>query len=385
MPIRLIASLIAGGVDAARDRRGKLLSQVISDNSAGMVLVEHTGQVIAASRVAAQLLADGQAIDGRQADDVLPADMRTAVRQVLEEGVDQTELAIAVLNHGGATGEDRLVVQYSVTASELDGGRDRVACVNFWDITARRRDEERLAFLATHDALTGALSYGGLTAAIKERFESERARKEGLVVMLIDLARFKQVNEALGQQAGDMLLKQVVSRLRATGATHVARLGGHEFALAHPGLSTDEAGEFCDLITERLVAPYQLGPHRVLIGVDIGFSHSGISGFDPEQMLSHAEMALTVARQGASRGYAVFSPEMDEQLRARQELETELQRAMERGEISLMYQPQASLTDGRIVGVEALMRWMHPRLGAVGPDRFIPVAEETGKIVELGR
>ncbi len=96
-------------------------------------------------------------------------------------------------------------------------------------------------------------------------------------------------------------------------------------------------------------------------------------------------MALSIARTASGKGYASFSPEMDENLRARQELETAMQQAMERGEISLMFQPQAALEDGSIIGVEALMRWMHPELGAVPPDRFIPVAEETGKIVELGR
>jgi predicted signal transduction protein with EAL and GGDEF domain len=177
----------------------------------------------------------------------------------------------------------------------------------------------------------------------------------------------------------------VVSRLRATGAVYVARLGGQEFALAHPGLSIDESAQFAELVLGRLVTPYQLGPHRAIIGAEIGFSHSSVSGFDPDELLSHAGMARNVARGVAGKGYAAFSPEMDDMLRARQELETAMQQAMERGEISLMFQPQAALDDGTIIGVEALMRWEHPELGAVPPDRFIPVAEETGKIVELGR
>ncbi len=143
--------------------------------------------------------------------------------------------------------------------------------------------------------------------------------------------------------------------------------------------------QFCEIIQDRLLEAYQLGPHRAIIGADIGVSHSVASGFDPEQLLSHADMALNVARTMAGKGYAAFSPDMDENLRARQELETEMQQAMERGEISLMFQPQAALEDGSIIGVEALMRWVHPDLGAVSPERFIPIAEETGKIVELGR
>ena len=109
--------------------------------------------------------------------------------------------------------------------------------------------------------------------------------------------------------------KQVVSRLRSTGAAHVARLGGHGFAVAHPGLTPDEATQYCELIQERLVLPYQLGPHRAIIGADIGISHSSVSGFDPDQLLSHADMALSIARQASGKGHAAFSPEMDENLR----------------------------------------------------------------------
>ncbi|MEP7241629.1 MAG: GGDEF domain-containing phosphodiesterase, partial [Devosia sp.] len=191
--------------------------------------------------------------------------------------------------------------------------------------------------------------------------------------------------DALGHELGDMLLKQVVSRLRSTGALLVARLTGHAFALAHPGLDADESWQFCDLIEQRLVEPYSLGAHRAIIGADIGFSHTAVSGYDPDVLLSHADMALNVSRTTPGKGFVAFAPEMDENLRARQELEAAMQQAMERGEISLMFQPQASLEDGSLVGVEALMRWTNPELGAVSPERFIPIAEETGKIVELGR
>src|SRR5665213_1736040 len=150
-----------------------------------------------------------------------------------------------------------------------------------------------------------------------------------------------------------MLLKQVVSRLRATGAKYVARLAGHAFALCHPGLTPAESSQFCDLVAARLADPYELGPHRAIIGVDIGFSHTSVSGFDPDTLLSHADMALTVSRSATGKGCAAFSPAMDEELRDRQALETAMQQAMERGEISLMFQPQASLDDGKMIGVEA--------------------------------
>jgi len=381
MGLKTLVSVLGRGLSATRSKDP--LAQVVADNFAGMMVVGGDGIVVAASRIASQLLNQERPLEGLAARAVLPMDMRRAVDETLAGRAPQTELALAVIKHGN-DGDDRLVVQYAVTMSVTEDGQ-RYACLNFWDVTERRRAEERLSFLATHDPLTGALSRTGLNHAINERFETERGRGEGLTVLAIDLARFKPVNDALGHANGDALLKQVVSRLRATGANYVSRLGGHGFAVAHPGLTPDEAEQYADLIQDRLVAPYQLGPHRAIIGVDIGISQSSVSGFDPEQLLSHADMALSIARQASGKGHASFSPEMDESLRARQALETAMQQAMERGEISLMFQPQARLEDGATIGVEALMRWMHPELGAVSPERFIPVAEETGKIVELGR
>ncbi|MBI4920583.1 MAG: EAL domain-containing protein [Devosia nanyangense] len=385
MGLKSLASAIALRLRKATPAgRSDALAQVVTDNYDGVVIVDAGGTIIAASLVARKLLRHPGPLEGISIDAALPADMRTAVLQALAVGrsAEPLPLSLAVL-HGGDERQERLVVQYVATVSEVDGAA--VACLNFWDVTERRRAEERLSFLATHDPLTGALSRTGLTNAINERFETERGRAEGLTVLAIDLARFKPVNDALGHAHGDMLLKQAVSRLRSTGAAYVARLGGHGFAVAHPGLSPEESGQFCDLVQARLVEPYQLGPHRAIVGADIGFSHSSVSGYDPDRLVSHADMALNVSREASGKSYAAFSPEMDESLRARQELETAMQQAMERGEISLMFQPQAALDDGSTVGVEALMRWMHPTLGAVSPERFIPVAEETGKIVELGR
>ena len=385
MGLRSLAAAFASRFGkASSTARSDTLAQVVMDNYDGVVIVDAAGTILAASMVASRLLTRGVPLEGMSVEAALPADMRAAVRQALAGGkaAAPMPLSLAVL-HSGDERQERLVVQYVATVSDVDGGL--VACLNFWDVTERRRAEERLSFLATHDPLTGALSRTGLSNAINERFETERGRAEGLTVLAIDLARFKPVNDALGHAHGDMLLKQAMSRLRSTGAAYVARLGGHGFAVAHPGLSPEESAQFCDLVEARLVEPYQLGPHRAIVGADIGFSHSSVSGYDPDQLLSHADMALNVSRGASGKGHAAFSPEMDESLRARQELETAMQQAMERGEISLMFQPQAALDDGTIVGVEALMRWMHPTLGAVSPERFIPVAEETGKIVELGR
>ncbi|MEP7240369.1 MAG: PAS domain-containing protein, partial [Devosia sp.] len=161
----------------------------MADNYDGMVVIDEGETVVAASRVGRQLLeAAAGAIDGRPAAAVLPPEMLVSVRRAFEAGrtVETQALAVAVLRQGTGD-ESRRVVQYATTVSDVGGGR--VACVNFWDVTERRRAEEKLNFLAMHDPLTGALSRTGFCAALNERFVSDRMRAEGITVMAIDLAR----------------------------------------------------------------------------------------------------------------------------------------------------------------------------------------------------
>ncbi len=384
----LFRALTGGGRSAT-----SMLDTVVSDNFDGLVVIGEQGIVVASSRVAGEmLLGEGQGdLTGRAASSVLPDAILATVRHAFEAGrlSEPTPMQLAAL--GEADGhEPGLTVQYVVTLSAMPGARGdatkRVACLTFWDMGERQRSEARLSFLATHDPLTGALSRTGFVNAVNLKFETERGRAEGLAVMVVDLARFKPVNEALGHAHGDMLLKQVVSRLRASGIDMVARLGGHSFAVAHAGLaSEDEKAGFSKLILDRVTPTYLLGAHHAIIGAAVGVSHSRVSGFDPDVLLSHADMALSVAREQPGNGWAAFSPDMDKRLRAKQDMEAALQQAIERGEISVTYQPQVALATGEMVGVEALVRWLHPELGHVPPDRFIPVAEETGRIVELGR
>jgi diguanylate cyclase (GGDEF)-like protein len=291
------------------------LQQVIADHFDGLVVVDETEQVIAASGTACALLGRASLV-GLSASRVLPLEMLRTMREIAAAGVTHTSspLAVAVLREGSGD-EERLVAQYVVTLSPSPAGT--IACVSFWDVTERRRAEEKLNFLASHDPLTGAFSRTGFCSELNRRFETERGRDEGMAAIAIDLNRFKPVNDALGHAYGDMLLKQVVSRLRATGAAYVARLGGHGFSIGHPGLSSPETAQFCELLEQRLIEPYSLGPHRAIIGADIGYTHTSMSGFDPEVLLSHADMALSMSRTATAKGYVAFSAEMDEQLRER--------------------------------------------------------------------
>ena len=254
------------------------------------------------------------------------------------------------------------------------------------DITDRRRSEEQISFLARHDALTGLPN----RSLLAERIDLGRARTGpacGFAVLFLDLDRFKIVNDTLGHAAGDDLLKQVADRLRGAvrdGDT-VARLGGDEFVVLQSNLKTPQAAA---LLAERIIAaigaPYAIAGNEVLIGVSIGIDMATNNLGKPQDLLKNADIAMYSAKSEGRGMYRFFEPEMDAHVQKRHLVERDLRRGLERGEFVLHYQAIVDGKSGRIRGFEALLRWNHPARGLVGPDEFIPVAEETGLIVQIG-
>jgi diguanylate cyclase (GGDEF)-like protein len=372
-----------------RDATRVILDRVIADNFDGVIVVGEGERIIAASHLAEQLI--GAGLRGARADIVLPSELQEAVQRAVagdwtQDGRHHAEMLLAQ-----PEGDPRRI-EYAVTLSEVEAGSAglparRVACVTFRDITERRRDEERLQFLAGHDPLTGALSRLKLMEVIDELMADDAARAAGVVVVMMDLSRFKTVNDTLGHSYGDMVLKQVVGRVRTVGVEAVARLGGDSFALLLKGKRSEEQMQaFFDSLLQRIAEPYQLQDgHHAIISASAGATTSALSGYEAEVLLSHADMALSAAKSLSGSRYAMFTVEMSELLTQKQDMELALGEAVEKGQLSLAYQPQVSLETGETVGVEALLRWQHPVLGVVSPARFIPAAEETGQIIELGR
>ncbi len=257
------------------------------------------------------------------------------------------------------------------------------------DVTERRAFEQQLADQAFHDALTGlpnrALLYDRLGHAIA------RADRWGgsIALLFLDLDNFKLINDSLGHEAGDRLLVAVAERLRlCTRAENtVARLGGDEFTVVLEQVSgREDAVAVADRIADQFQKPFLLSGQEIFITASVGIATGGPANRQPESLLRDADLAMYRAKARGKAQYAVFNAAMHEEAVSRLELEKDLRRAIDGGqELRLHYQPVVLLDSGRVVEVEALVRWQHPRRGLVLPEAFIPVAEETGLIVPLGR
>lgn len=256
------------------------------------------------------------------------------------------------------------------------------------DISSRKQAEEKLQYEATHDALTGLPNRAYFLTRLTEALQrSHREADHNVSVLFIDLDRFKYVNDSLGHVAGDRLLVGISRRLRECmrpGDT-VARLGGDEFTILVEG---DHDGSevilIADRIQEQFSIPFEIGEHEIFSSASIGILHASEHHLTAEDMMRDADTAMYRAKRSGKARHEVFDRAMHTEARETLRLETDLRRAIERNEFSLMYQPIISLESGDVVSVEALARWEHPELGVLPPSKFISVAEEIGRIDDLG-
>ncbi len=255
------------------------------------------------------------------------------------------------------------------------------------DITDRKEAERRIDYLAHHDTLTDlpnrALFQDRLVAAIAQAKRHDKL----LAVHFMDLNRFKEVNDTLGHPVGDELLRAVAKDLkRVVRATDtVARLGGDEFAVIETELDSPQgAVVLAQKVIDSLAQPYRIGEHEVRTGTTIGIAVYPTDGTEPEELLQNADFALYAGKAKQRDGFEMFDPEMSAALKASKDLEVELHRALENEEFVLHYQPRVALATGTVIGVEALVRWVHPERGMIPPGKFIPVAESSGLVRPLG-
>lgn len=255
-------------------------------------------------------------------------------------------------------------------------------------ITERKLYEAEMRHQATHDALTGLPNRNMLHEHLQRALKAARQSGGLTAVAFVDLDQFKFINDSLGHQVGDELLKTVAQRLQAClrDTDMVARQGGDEFVLVLQNQGGGESGiaEVMQRILGAIARPWQVGEREFQVTASIGVSRYPGDGRDVETLLKHADSAMYRAKEQGRNNFQFFAPWMDTQVSNRLEMLINLRRALDQQEFQLYYQPKLSLADGSVVGAEALIRWQSPEQGLVSPDRFIPFAEEAGLIVPIG-
>ena len=281
------------------------------------------------------------------------------------------------------------LIDVEITSHGIDFAQRKARLVIANDVTERLRAQQKLWHAAFYDALTGLPN----RALFMERLGQAQARARGrsgggFAVLFLDLDRFKVVNDSMGHRAGDQLLVAIARRLdriRRAGDT-VARLGGDEFAVLVEGVDdAAAAGRVADRVQHELSQPFEVNGQEVFTSASIGIALGGVADHRPEDLLRDADTAMYRAKGQGIAKHAVFDITMHDHAVAVLQLENDLRRAIDRGELRVRYQPIVALGSGRIVGFEALVRWQHRQRGEVMPAEFIPMAEETGVIGTVGR
>ena len=251
----------------------------------------------------------------------------------------------------------------------------------------RHHTQTRLAYMAEFDSLTGLPNRNLLQDRLNQSLAQARRRDWQGAVLFIDLDRFKLINDTLGHHVGDRLITEVGRRIKQClrGGDTVGRVSGDEFGVVLTDLAqADDAAIVAQKILDALARPFDLGGNEAYVTASIGISVFPVDGDDAETLLKNADMAMYRAKELTRNAYCFFTAEMNQRSVAKLQLNTDLRRAIERGEFVLHYQPKVDLRDGRIHGVEALLRWNHPQRGVVAPAEFVPALEDSGLILPVG-
>ncbi len=332
--------------------------------------------------------ADGRIVYANPAAELAAAEAETGPAGLLPAG--HAQLARAALETGRGFRSVEVAVRGSILSWTYHP-HPALGVVHLFaeDITGRRGVEEQLRHEALHDPLTGLPNRHLFLEHLARAMLRARERPDYLfAVLFLDLDRFKVINDSLGHHVGDRLLSVVAGRLRGTlrSGDTVARFGGDEFALLLPDMASPAtAAEVAERIQRAISEPVNLDGYEVFTSASIGIALSSADYGQPEHLLRNADMAMYRAKAAGTGRHETFDRAMHARALLRLQQETELRHALERGEMRLLYQPIVALDTGRVEGFEALIRWEHPERGTVPAGEFVPLAEETGMILPIGR
>lgn len=254
------------------------------------------------------------------------------------------------------------------------------------NLTELQQAQDTIKHMAYHDALTGLPNRHYFEDRLAQALREARQRNQRMAVLFLDLDRFKFINDTFGHTLGDHVLQQIAHRLETIirKSDMVARVGGDEFTLLLPDASAEEAVGVAERVLQRVREPQEILGRQLHITASLGITVFPEDGQDAEALLRNADIAMYKAKEEGGDSYRLYSPSMDASMSQWLTLQSELWRALERGELLLYYQPQVDVRNGRVFGAEALVRWQHPEKGLMLPDSFIPLAEDSGLIVPLG-
>jgi diguanylate cyclase (GGDEF)-like protein/PAS domain S-box-containing protein len=255
------------------------------------------------------------------------------------------------------------------------------------DVTERMRAEERVQYLANYDVLTGLPNRSLMQDRLTQTIANAHRNRLRVALMHIDLDRFKVVNETLGHYVGDVLLKQAAERMRKStnGADTVARVGGDEFTIVFPHVTSLQAlSAFAEIMLDDLAKPFPGDGRELFVSASVGVSIYPDDAASADELIKHADAAMSTAKQLGRNNFQFFTPGMNHEAQDRMLIESGLRNAIQRDELSLVFQPKIDLATRRMFGAEALLRWKHPKLGMISPSLFVPVAEEAGLVGQIG-
>ncbi len=363
----------------------KRMRSVLDNVSDGLATIEQSGIIDSANPAVVKLFGySEQELVGQQADVLIATTHRSAFVNYLERRL-KLDIPVSGAHETMGKRKNGSLFPLEFVVSSMQIGSRHLFIATLRDISERKAHTDALEYQALHDALTGLPNRSLFGDRLRQALLGARRNQKMFGVLLLDLDRFKDINDALGHDRGDSLLQEVTARLRGVlrATDTIARLGGDEFAvLTTDAKHPDDVVSTGRKILASLEGPFAIADQMVETGASIGIAMYPVHGDDPSTLLRRADVAMYVAKRSGG-GYAVYAPEQEAQTLRRSGLAGELRRSIPQGELVLHYQPQVTLATGAIHSVEALVRWNHPREGLMPPDRFIPMAEETGIIHPL--